>query len=85
MDVGNPSLTSGPLVFQYGAGSNIRYIAVADGSVTKMQLPGAIRDGPFGPGNPGLLGDYVANTYFDFPYGSQIGPATVATQTFNHP
>jgi penicillin G amidase len=87
VDVGNPGLrTDDVLTFQYGAGSNVRYIAVMDGSVTKEQLPGPIVDGPFYPGNPGLLGQYVQNQYFDFPYGaSAIAAATVRTQTFNAP
>lgn len=85
VDVGKPSLnTNNQLTFGYGAGSNVRFIAVADGSVTKEQLPGPIRDGPFFPGSPGLLGDYVQNKYFDFPYGSSaISAATVSTQTFS--
>ncbi|HMK71739.1 MAG TPA: penicillin acylase family protein [Myxococcaceae bacterium] len=87
VDVGNPGLrTDDALVFQYGAGSNVRFIAVMDGSATKEQLPGPVVDGPFYPGNPGLLGQYVQNQYFDFPYGaSAIAAATVRTQTFSAP
>ena len=87
VDVGNPGLrTDNSLVFQYGAGSNVRFIAVMDGSATKEQLPGPIVDGPLYPGSPGLLGQYVQNQYFDFPYGSSaIAAATVRTQTFSPP
>jgi penicillin amidase len=87
VDVGTPSLhTNDALIFQYGSGSNVRYIAITDGSATKMQLPGPIVDGPLYPGSPGLLGQYVVNQYFDFPYGSsQIAAATVRTQTFSAP
>jgi penicillin G amidase len=85
VDVGNPGLRSDfVLNFQYGSGSNVRWIAVLDGSTTKDQLPGPQIDGPLYPGSPGLLGQYVVNQYFDFPYGaSAIGAATVRTQTFS--
>jgi penicillin G amidase len=85
VDVGSPGLRSDfVLNFNYGSGSNVRWIAVMDGSATKEQLPGPQVDGPFYPGNPGLLGQYVVNEYFDFPYGAQaIAAATVRTQTFS--
>ncbi len=87
VDVGSPSLrTDNVLSFPYGAGSNVRWIAVLDGSATKEQLPGPIVDGPLYPGSPGLLGQYVVNQYFDFPWGaSAISAATVRTQTFSSP
>jgi penicillin G amidase len=87
VDVGNPGLrTDNVLTYQYGSGSNVRWIAVMDGSATKEQLPGPIVDGPFIPGSPGLLGQYVVNQYFDFPYGSAaISAATVRTQSFTAP
>jgi penicillin G amidase len=87
VDVGNPGLrTDKVLSYQYGSGSNVRWIAVMDGSATKEQLPGPIVDGPFVPGSPGLLGQYVVNQYFDFPYGAAaISAATVRTQTFTAP
>ena len=40
--------------------------------VVKMQLPGPERDGPAVVLGPDLLGQWVANIYFDFAYGSQI-------------
>lgn len=85
VDVGSPSLRSDfVLNFAYGSGSNVRWIAVLDGSTTKDQLPGPEIDGPLFPGSPGLLGQYVVNQYFDFPYGATaIGAATVRTQTFS--
>ena len=85
VDVGNPGLRSdNVLSFQYGSGSNVRWIAVLDGSTTKDQLPGPEIDGPLYPGSPGLLGQYVVNEYFDFPYGAAaISAATVRTQTFS--
>jgi penicillin G amidase len=85
VDVGSPSLrTDNVLSFPYGAGSNVRWIAVMDGSATKEQLPGPIIDGPTFPGTVGLLSQYVVNQYFDFPYGAAaISAATVRTQTFS--
>jgi penicillin G amidase len=85
VDVGSPSLrTDNVLSFPYGAGSNVRWIAVLNGSATKEQLPGPIIDGPTFPGSAGLLSQYVVNEYFDFPYGATaIGAATVRTQTFS--
>jgi len=85
VDVGSPSLrTDNVLSFPYGAGSNVRWIAVLDGSATKEQLPGPIIDGPTYPGSTGLLSQYVVNEYFDFPYGAAaIAAATVRTQTFS--
>jgi len=85
VDVGTPGLREDfVLNFNYGSGSNVRWIAVMDGSATKEQLPGPQVDGPFYPGSPGLLGQYVVNEYFDFPYGATaIGAATVRTQTFS--
>jgi len=86
-DVGSPSLrTDDVLSFPYGSGSNVRWIAVMDGSATEEQLPGPIIDGPTFPGSAGLLSQYVVNEYFDFPYGAAaIGAATVRTQTFSAP
>jgi penicillin G amidase len=85
VDVGSPGLRSDfVLSFPYGSGSNVRWIAVMDGSATKEQLPGPQVDGPLYPGSPGLLGQYVVNEYFDFPYGAAaISAATVRTQTFS--
>ncbi len=86
VDVGSPPFRSdNVLSFNYqGGGSNVRWIAVADGSATKEQLPGPIVDGPFYPGSPGLLGQYAVNQYFDFPWGATaISAATVRTQTFS--
>jgi penicillin amidase len=85
VDVGNPGLRSDfVLSFPYGSGSNVRWIAVLDGSATKEQLPGPEVDGPLYPGSPGLLGEYVVNQYFDFPWGAAaISAATVRTQTFS--
>ncbi len=85
VDVGSPSLrTDNVLSFPYGSGSNVRWIAVMDGSATKEQLPGPIIDGPTFPGTVGLLSQYVVNEYFDFPFGAAaISAATVRTQTFS--
>jgi penicillin G amidase len=85
VDVGTPSLrTDNVLSFQYGSGSNVRWIAVMDGSTTKDQLPGPQIDGPTYPGTMGLLSEYVVNQYFEFPYGeTAVGAATVRTQTFS--
>ncbi len=85
VDVGNPGLRSDfVLTFPYGSGSNVRWIAALDGSATKEQLPGPIVDGPFYSSGPGLLGQYVSNEYFDFPYGATaIQLTTVRTQTFS--
>jgi penicillin G amidase len=85
VDVGNPGLRAdNVLSFPYGSGSNVRWIAVLDGSATKEQLPGPIEDGPFYSSSPGLLGQYVSNDYFDFPWGATaISASTVRTQTFS--
>jgi penicillin G amidase len=85
VDVGTPAIrTDFVLNFAYGSGSNVRWLAVLDGSTTKDQLPGPEIDGPLYPGSPGLLGQYVVNQYFDFPYGAAaVGAATVRTQTFS--
>jgi hypothetical protein len=62
----------------------VRWIAALDGSATKEQLPGPIEDGPFYASTPGLLGQYVNNEYFDFPFGAAaISATTVRTQTFS--
>jgi penicillin amidase len=85
VDVGSPGLRADNVLnFNYGSGSNVRWIAVMDGSATKEQLPGPEIDGPLFPGSPGLLGQYVVNEYFDFPFGAAaISAATVRTQSFS--
>ncbi len=86
VDVGSSFRTDNVLSFPYTSGGNVRWIAVLDGSTTKDQLPGPIMDGPFYPGSSGLLGEWVVNQYFDFPWGSSaISAATVRTQTFSPP
>jgi len=87
VDVGSPGFRAdNVLSFPYTSGSNVRWIAVLDGSATKEQLPGPIVDGPFYSSSPGLLGQYVVNEYFDFPWGAAaISDSTVRTQTFSPP
>jgi penicillin amidase len=92
VDVGNPSGSqSSPLGFAYGSGSNVRFISVMDPAAAnaqvKMQLPGAERDGPFGvfSSTPDLIGQYAANTYFDFLYGHQADNKGLSTQRFSAP
>jgi hypothetical protein len=53
--------------------------------VVKMQLPGPERDGPDIVIGPNLLGQWVANQYFDFAFGDQINAVSVSTQTFSAP
>jgi hypothetical protein len=50
--------------------------------IVKMQLPGPERDAPALFVGPDLLGQWVANKYFDFAFGSQIDAAAVSTQSF---
>ena len=88
VDVGNPSGSqSSPLAFAYGAGSNVRFIAVMDPSaanaVVKMQLPGPERDAPAVLSNTlTLVNMYVLNQYFDFLYGHQVDNRGFTTQGF---
>ncbi len=86
VDVGAPSMeTSSGLSFPYAAGGNVRHISVMDPGtpVVKMQLPGPERDGPDTLIGPNLLGQWVANEYFDFAFGDQINAVSVSTQTFS--
>jgi penicillin G amidase len=87
VDVGNPSLTAAGLSFGYASGGNVRHISVMDPAkpVVRMQLPGPERDGPDFTGGPDLLGQWVANKYFDYAFSAQIDGAAVATQTFKAP
>jgi penicillin amidase len=88
VDVGNPNGSqSSPLGFAYGAGSNLRFIAVMDPAAAnaqvKMQLPGPERDAPGVFSNTlTLLNMYVQNQYFDFPYGHQVDNRGLPTQGF---
>jgi penicillin G amidase len=85
VDVGAPSMeTSSGLSFPYAAGGNVRHISVMDPNtpVVKMQLPGPERDGPDLVVGPNLLGQWVANEYFDFAFGDQINAVSFSTQTF---
>jgi len=50
--------------------------------VVKMQLPGPERDNPTLFVGPDLLGQWVANKYFDFAFGTQSDAVAVSTQTF---
>jgi penicillin amidase len=86
VDVGTPSMeTSSGLSFPYSSGGNVRHISVMDATapIVKMQLPGPERDGPDLVVGPNLLGQWVANQYFDYAFGDQIGSAAVSTQTFS--
>jgi penicillin amidase len=89
VDVGNPdSSQSSPIGFNYSHGSNVRFVAQmgtdSASNVTKMQLPGPMRDGPYKlfADRPDLIGAYVNNQYFDFLTGHQVDSAAAATQTF---
>jgi len=71
VDVGNPSGGDpNNLNFAYTAGSNVRWSAVLDGTLanTTFQLPGVEFGGAFTPNTPGMLGDYLTNTYFQWPF-----------------
>ncbi len=87
VDVGSPSLsTSSGLSFPYGSGGNVRHISVMNPTTpqVEMQLPGPERDGPYLNIGPDLLGQWVANTYFQFAFGTMAGnAAAVSTQTFS--
>ena len=92
VDVGNPSSSqSSPTGFDYGSGSNVRFISVMDPNAAnaqvKMQLPGSERDGPYNvfSSSPNLIGQYVTNTYFDYLYGHQIDNKGLSTQRFTAP
>jgi penicillin amidase len=90
VDVGNPSLSSASLgSFAYGSSGNVRHISVMDPAapIVKMQLPGPQRDVPTNNlvGAVDLLGLWVANAYFDFPYKDSIAPQAVAVQSFSAP
>ena len=69
--MGNPSGGDpNNLNFAYTAGSNVRWSAVLDGTLanTTFQLPGVEFGGAFTPNTPGMLGDYLTNTYFQWPF-----------------
>jgi len=71
VDVGNPAGGDpNNLNFAYSSGSNVRWAAVLDGTLanTTFQLPGLEFGGPFTPSAPGMLGDYLTNTYFQWPF-----------------
>jgi penicillin amidase len=89
VDVGNPSLSSASLgSFAYGSSGNVRHISVMDPAapVVRMQLPGPQRDvATSNLYGPDLLGLWVTNTYFDFPYKDSIAPNAVASQSFSAP
>ena len=89
VDVGNPSLSSASLgSFSYGSSGNVRHISVMDPAapIVKMQLPGPQRDvATSNLYGPDLLGLWVTNTYFDFPYKDSIAPNAVASQSFTAP
>jgi hypothetical protein len=54
--------------------------------VVRMQLPGPQRDvATSNLYGPDLLGLWVTNTYFDFPYKDSIAPNAVASQSFSAP
>lgn len=89
VDVAAPRLgQAGLSTFAYRSSGNVRHISVMDPTapIVKMQLPGPERDGPAGLiEGPDLLGGWVRNQYFDFAVGGQVGPSTVATQSFSAP
>jgi penicillin amidase len=84
VDVGSPSLSAGGIDFGFASSGNVRHISVMDPAapVVKMQLPGPERDNPTLFVGPDLLGQWVANKYFDFAFGTQSDAVAVSTQTF---
>jgi len=88
VDVGNPSLSGAGQSFAFGSSANVRQVSLMDPAAPtiRMQLPGPERSLPVGAFvGPDLLGEWVANTYFDYAHGSgQAQAAAVTTQTF-HP
>jgi penicillin amidase len=87
VDVGSPSLSGSGLGFAFGSSGNVRHISVMDMAApkVKMQLPGPERDVPAVLPGPNLLGQWAANSYFDYAAGAQITNLTVSTQTFKAP
>jgi len=85
VDVGNPAGgSSNNLAFPYFSGGNVRWAAVMDGTLanTTMQLPG-VEHGSFDPSKPGMLGDWLTNTYFNFPFQKNDSDgAAVRNETF---
>jgi acyl-homoserine lactone acylase PvdQ len=85
VDVGAPSGGDpNNLNFAYTAAGNVRWSAVMDGTLanTTMQLPGLEKDGPFDLRKQGMLGQWLNNTYFNFPFQA-ADVTTVATETFS--
>jgi len=91
VDVGSPSLAKNTkLDFPYSQGSNVRHVSLlatdASANVCKMQLPGAEKDGPWTKGAaPDLVGQYMANKYFDFLIGTAVNQSAYSTETFTAP
>src|SRR5262249_48435398 len=84
VDVGNPTLGDpNNLSFSYPDGSNLRWAAVMDGALanTTFQLPGLESGAAFTPKTPGMLGDYLTNTYFQWPWKSS-DVTSIRTETF---
>jgi penicillin amidase len=85
VDVGNPDLASAGPGFPFESSANVRLVAVMDPAapVTRLQLPGPERDGPYGVlAGPDLLGRWVSNSYLDYASWAQIQSSAAATQTF---
>lgn len=84
VDVANPGGGDpNNLNFAYTAAGNVRWAAVLDGTLanTTFQLPGLESGAAFNPNTPGMLGDYLTNTYFQWPFKTSDVTA-VATETF---
>ena len=87
VDVGNPAGGDpNNLSFAYGAGPNVRWAAVMDGTLanTTFQLPGLESGAAFTPNAPGMLGDWLTNTYFQWPF-KPTDVTSVRTETFTRP
>jgi penicillin amidase len=85
VDVGNPSGGDpNNLNFAFTSAGNVRWSAVLDGTLanTTMQLPGLEEDGAFDPRKQGMLGQWLNNKYFNFPF-KQSDVTSLRTETFN--
>jgi penicillin amidase len=84
VDVGDPSGGDpNNLNFAFTSAGNVRWSAVLDGTLanTTMQLPGLEEDGAFDPRKQGMLGQWLNNVYFNFPF-QQSDVTALRTETF---
>lgn len=78
-----PANDPNALAFHIPAGPNERFIAVMDGSITRMQLPGYQHDVAYNGAASGLLADWLNDVYFEMPRSpTEISAAQASSVTF---